>query len=844
MPNGPLKKPLSQFFRAEPLLPPPPSAAPSLEERVAALDSAAPEQIVATILGDDDEALRAAAIGKLPDGELLRKLAGLGGTPAPSSVLERQAQDRVAQLIDSGAVTLATIGEPVQAARLVLDGSSTRLRQLAAQCVEDPDEIKRLLRQLRGKEKSVYRILKDKRDALSAEAQRLAQLESDIHSLGANLEGLSHRVYDALYAPTFEHFEARWRSLESQSPPAVRELARQAIDRCREVIARHKRELAQQAADAAEQDARRAAREQAIAQSAAEAQQRDTVAALAAAEAAQAREAEKQARADRLAAEAHAARQIGSLIAKARGALRGGQTGPAAGLRRAIGDRLAALPSLPAHLARQLQELDLKLGELKAWKDYAVAPKRVELVAEMEALIGSSEHPRALADRIRDLREQWKTISKGIVSDAEADWQRFNQAALAAYEPCREFFETQARVRAENLERRSSVLERLQAFEALQGGEHPDWRAIATVLREARQEWRRIIPVDRAAIAAIQEAFDASLGRLRSRLDAWLAQNVAARQSLIRQADELLTKADSREAVDAVKSLQQLWQHAGLVPRAQEAPLWNEFRERCDAVYQRRQQAYSEYAAGLEAAKARALAICAEAEQVATRSGPELLAGVGQIPQWRASFEGLGELPRADERGLRDRFERALSKCQASLAGQRSRDAEQAVESLFEAARLIQTYGLAVVQGISPAELAELKLAAETFISGVQQWPKGAVPALQQAWAKAGVAAEGGMAAEETALRTLCIRGEIATDLPTPPEDLALRRDYQLQRLLQGMGQPRETHHHELDELALAWVRSGPVPAASYQLLLARFLRCRLQDSRVRSGSSQGRLRT
>ena len=82
---------------------------------------------------------------------------------------------------------------------------------------------------------------------------------------------------------------------------------------------------------------------------------------------------------------------------------------------------------MPPPLARQVQKLDATLNELKDWKEHAAAPKRAELIEEMEALIGSALEPRALADRIKQLQEDWKTISKGVVSDSDADWQRFHR---------------------------------------------------------------------------------------------------------------------------------------------------------------------------------------------------------------------------------------------------------------------------------------------------------------------------------------------------------------------------------------------------------------------------------
>ena len=848
-----LMKPLVHFFRKAPQSP------PTLETRVSPLDEGSSELIAATALGDGEETLREAAIAKLPDGPTLRKLAGLSADAAPSEFpnIERIAQERVAQLIDSGSIdfpalcasvrhttallsvaglcsdpdhlaqVLASIDDPRRMASLVTEGSSSRIRQLAAQGIEDPAELTRLLKQVRGRDKSVYKIIKQKCDVLRAEEQRIARIASDIAALCASLERHSHRVYDALYPTSFKLFHEQWQTLESQAAPEIKDRALQAIDRCRDVIAGHLQQLAQRAEEEAQQAARKAAREQATAVAELEAQRRLEAAALAAAEAAGLREAEEKAHNEKLAAEALALRQVGGLIGKANSALREGNTARAAGLRRAVEEKLPTVPAVPAFLVSQVLKLDMKLHELKEWKDYAVAPKRAELIEEMEALIGSDEAPKALADRIKRLQDEWKTISKGILSDSEADWQRFHQAAQAAYQPCREYFEAQARLRQENVEKRRLVLERLRAFESAQSGEQPDWRSVAAVLREAPQEWRRHSPVDRAAGLAIQEEFDASIDRLQGRLDAWYAHNLAEKKSLIQRAQQLRTKEDSGEAVEAVKRLQLQWKNIGAVQRDQEQQLWDEFREQCDAIFQIRQQAHAEHAASLEANKQLAVALCEEAERLALLSGPALLEGAAKIPQWRTDFEALGEIPRADQRGMRDRFERALTRCQAQISQTRARDKELSFTNLLQAARLIRLYGWAVAQGGASSDLEALKQAAEFFIAGVEQWPKGAAQALKEAWVKAEAAAGADAAANETALRMLCIRSEILTDRSTPPEDQALRRSYQVQRLVRSMGQRSDENPDDLDAFGLEWVRVGPVPAATLETLLARFLRCR-----------------
>jgi hypothetical protein len=72
----------------------------------------------------------------------------------------------------------------------------------------------------------------------------------------------------------------------------------------------------------------------------------------------------------------------------------------------------------------------------------------------------------------------------------------------------------------------------------------------------------------------------------------------------------------------------------------------------------------------------------------------------------------------------------------------------------------------------------------------------------------------------------LCIRVEILADLPTPPEDQALRREYQMRRLVERMGQRSEAAQDDFESLVLEWVRAGGgVAPPTYESLLGRFRR-------------------
>lgn len=752
--------------------------------------------------------------------------------PPPSSAPEAPPENadtvRPEQSVPNRALMAAREEETLKAAidghdaqtiaRLVVAGTSTKVRQLAAQAIEDPVQLRQLIKEVRGgNDKSVYKILARKRDALLTKVRKLEQLQAEISAVSTAIERHSHRPYDPLFAPTLEQLQNRWKVLAADAEPDVLQRVQHAIDCSREVIAQHIRQIAVEAS-----------RQLAAANAAAEAQRlrdlEEKAAAIAAAERGRILEAERKARAERQEAEALVLRQIGGLVRKAHDALNDGSTGRAAGLRRVIEEKWPAAAPLPAYLANQLQQLDAKLNELKDWKSFSVTPKRAELLEEMESLAGSTLDPATLADRIKSLQDEWRTLSKGAGESLEADWQRFQEAAQKAYQPCREYFEAQALVRQENLQGRRALLERLAAFEAGYNWEQPDWRTVIAALRESKQEWRRHSPVERVAGKALQERFDAFMVNLQSRLDAEYARNVKEKRVLIERAQRLLASEDSHRAIDDVKELQQKWKAVGLVPRAEDQQLWKEFRQHCDAAFQKRQQDFADYSAGLEANKSKASILCEELEKIVVLSGPDLLENAKKLADLRAAFEAIGEFPRGGARELRRRFERALERCEMAVAQQQARDAERSWSDLLDAADRVRAYRLAIARNADVAQRDVLRRAAENYIAAVGQLPKGGLEAI-----KSELAREDGsdFAANEAALRMLCIRAEILSDIPTPPEDQALRRDYQVQRLIQNMGQGITAEAAQLDTMVIEWIGVGPTEEATYMRLLERFKRCR-----------------
>lgn len=749
-------------------------------------------------------------------------------SPPPEPVapaVDPEEQQRQLLAIESGSVDLAEL------MRLAVEGQTTRLRQAAAAAITDPEAWQALLPRLRGRDKAAYKLIRQRHDALLAEERALAQARADAESLCNAIEKHATRPHDALYAAGLTALASRWQALPDSIDAALRQRGNIALDQCQQIVADHERGLARIAAErAAEEASERARAAEALSRQQA-AEEEAELAAREQAMAAQAREAEAQAEAQALgekqAAEAQLHAEVLSLIRLSGAAIGRGDTRKAARFRQSIDDALPNGPALPPHLARSLEQLDSRLNQLRQWKDYAAAPKRIELIEDVEALIGVEEAPGTLLEHLRALRQEWRTINKGLAVDATAEAERFEQAYKAAFHPCQVYLAEQASIRRANLDARRQVLERVLAFEAGINAEGPDHPLMSRVLREAPQEWRRHLPVDRDASRALDADFFGALDRLRARVNAWYAGNAADKQALIDRAAQQATVTDLARAIDEVKRLQAQWKSTGPVPHAQSQSMWEEFRAKCNAVFERRQQELAQQNATLEQVKSAAEALCEQVEQACEDGPADRPAGEARLREWQEAFHGLGELPRANARRLRDRYQRAVAKYESQIAGLARRDAEAVEANVLAAARHVRAYQRAVISGDSSRD--ELKAAAEAFIAAVPRWPgRSIAQALRQSLSGSDSPefTSTDDAARELALRKLCIRAEILGGMPTPPGDATLRRAQEMQLLSQGLGQARQADERVWEAMRIEWLGLPAAAPAVHDELEARFMRC------------------
>jgi len=525
-------------------------------------------------------------------------------------------------------------------------------------------------------------------------------------------------------------------------------------------------------------------------------------------------------------------RQITALIRRAEAAIKDGASGPAAGLRRSIEEKLALLERQPESLQRQLELLDQALDKLLDWKNYAVAPKKQQLVDTMALLVESTDNPEALAVKIKRLQDEWKTLSKGGRDQDETQWLHFQQLATKAYEPCKAFYQAEALARSENLRNRQQLVQQLQSYISLQGWVEETegvetapivFKDVEKIISTALSEWRQYSPVDRSSGRSVQTQFDKQLTLIRGQLQLGYEQNRLKKLQLVSAAEGLLSLEDRRQATTEVKTLQAQWKTIGPASQRDDRKLWKAFRGSCDEVFERRGQQIESFKAQLEDNKQRAVVLCNELQGLAQLVDQALLESRSRAKEINSEFLRLDGLPKASAKALERDFAGAQQLFEQALSDQRGAAKERVWNTLLDTANTIRLFQLQLLESGDANATAQQQL--QNSIEALEHLPKnGARHLLDKLQYQPTV---GELIANEQLLRQLCIRAEVLSAHETPAEDQAQRMAMQVARLKTDFGQESVDGQGQLNALVFDWVDCGPVASEQYQPLLQRFVRCR-----------------
>lgn len=209
----------------------------------------------------------------------------------------------------------------------------------------------------------------------------------------------------------------------------------------------------------------------------------------------------------------------------------------------------------------------------------AQAARKEALAGEAEKLANTSTQWKAAGDRLREILDEWKTISGLDRKTDDALWKRYSAA--------RETFNRRRGSHFAELDRERSgardAKERL-CEQAEELADSTDWGTTSAEFRKLLTEWKAsghaARDVDDALwrrFKAAQDTFFKARNAATAERDAGLRSNATAKEALLAEAEKLDT-TNHEAARAALRSISEKWDAIGKVPRERSVELERRLR--------------------------------------------------------------------------------------------------------------------------------------------------------------------------------------------------------------------------------------------------------------------------
>lgn len=257
-------------------------------------------------------------------------------------------------------------------------------------------------------------------------------------------------------------------------------------------------------------------------------------------------------------------------------------------------------------LQREFDNVSEQIAELADWEHYIATPRKQKLLTQVKAIVEEPlDNPNEQAEKVKQFRKIWNSLGHADDESEQALNEEFNQLSERAFQPCRQFFAEQEKLREQHLIVRKGIISTAEKLSEVLAQEDTtlDHKHLDTELTKLQKSWQSAGQIDRALYKTMQNKFNNTVQPIKAAIKQFQVNNQNAKSALISQANELFTSEDISEAVNSVKSLQQQWKVIGYAGSKFENKLWQEFRKVNDKIFAKRDEKSTQENAALQTKK-------------------------------------------------------------------------------------------------------------------------------------------------------------------------------------------------------------------------------------------------
>ncbi|WP_081809059.1 DUF349 domain-containing protein [Mycobacterium sp. URHB0044] len=243
---------------------------------------------------------------------------------------------------------------------------------------------------------------------------------------------------------------------------------------------------------------------------------------------------------------------------------------------------LGDVEALAARLNAIAERADVSAQEDRARRDehrVAQTARKEALAVEAEDIAANSTQWKAAGDRLREILEEWRTISGLDRKTDDALWKRYSAARETFNRRRGSHFAELDRERVGARQAKEALCERAEEL-----ADSTDWGATGATFRDLLTQWKAAGRTSKEVDDALwqrfkgaQDKFFSARNAANAERDAEFEANADAKQALLAQA-EAIDITDVEAARAAMRTIGDKWDAIGKVPRERGAELERRLR--------------------------------------------------------------------------------------------------------------------------------------------------------------------------------------------------------------------------------------------------------------------------
>lgn len=226
-------------------------------------------------------------------------------------------------------------------------------------------------------------------------------------------------------------------------------------------------------------------------------------------------------------------------------------------------DELAT--KLSVVLEEQKQQAQVKKAALKEQ-----ALKRREEIAALAQSLAKSNSWKSTSEQFKSLLDEWKKLASFDRAKEQELWKQFSSARSSFDKARRAHFANLDKARGEANEAKTKLIKKANEL-----ADSKEWATTTAAFKKLMTEWKNLPRAAKAEEEKLWNSFKAAQDRFfdarnaaNSERDVELKANLSVKQELAKLAEQILPIKNVDEAKAALREIQEKWEKAGHVPKA------------------------------------------------------------------------------------------------------------------------------------------------------------------------------------------------------------------------------------------------------------------------------------